>query len=84
MVCFMIPKYKPLKLIFEMEESAKVILADSHTSKFIPERFVFWNVEINQSGLKYAHFLLLFIFLFTSLVHEQRLRQSKLCLQWVK
>ena len=67
-----------------MDESANVLLANSSISKFSPERFVFWNVEINQSGLKYAHFLLLFIYLFTSLVHEQRLRQSKLCLQWVK
>ena len=41
-----------------MEESAKVLLDDSSISKFSPERFVFWNAEINRSGLKYAQFLL--------------------------
>ena len=45
-------------LNFEMEESAKALLSDSSILKFSPERFVFWNVKINRSGLKYAQFLL--------------------------
>ena len=37
-----------------MEESAMVLLSDSSISKFGPEMFVFWIVEINQSGLNMA------------------------------
>ena len=54
----MIPNYKPLRTNFLNGGVSQGSLAGSSIYKFSPEMFVFWNVEINRSGLKYAQFLL--------------------------